>query len=205
MFQLLPQLLCASLEKVLNKLMAMDPASGQLLVAVQGKQLAVQLQELPWRFVLTGAEQSLLINQHQESVDCAIVTDIATVRQLSDPSQLTRLIKQGKLEIDGDLHVAQKFSALLQQLDPDWQQELSAWLGDALAHKVAVAFKQTHLLIRQKLLLLEQQTVELLQDELDLSPSREEFQHFSRDLTQLQTRLEQLSRRVRTLQESEWA
>ncbi len=194
MLSLVPQLICATLEKVLHKVVAMDPASPALLQKVQGKQLALQLQELPWRFVLSGTAQTLLLNQHHEKVDCVTTTDLATLQKLNDPSQLTRLIKQDKLQIDGDLQVAQQFSSLLQQLDPDWQQQLSGWLGDALAHKVATAIKQLQLYIQTQLQQTEQAAVELAQDELALSPTQAEMNQFSRDVSQLQARLEQLSR-----------
>ncbi len=194
MLSLVPQLICATLEKVLHKVVAMDAASPALLQKVQGKQLALQLQELPWRFVLSATSESLLLNQHNEKVDCVISTDLATLQKLNDPSQLTRLIKQDKLHIDGDLQVAQQFSSLLQQLDPDWEQQLSAWLGDALAHKVAVAIKQLQLYIQTQLRQLERASVELAQDELALSPTQAEMNQFSRDVSQLQARLDQLSR-----------
>lgn len=194
MLSLVPQLICATLEKVLHKVVAMDPASPALLQKVQGKQLALQLQELPWRFVLSATVETLLLNQHNEKVDCVIATDLATLQKLNDPSQLTRLIKQDKLQIEGDLQVAQQFSVLLQQLNPDWEQQLSGWLGDALAHKVATAIKQLQLYIQTQLQQLEQASVELAQDELALSPTQAEMNQFSRDVSQLQARLDVLSR-----------
>jgi ubiquinone biosynthesis protein UbiJ len=194
MLSLLPQLICATLEKVLHKVVAMDPESPALLQKVQGKQLALQLQELPWRFVLSATADTLLLNQHNEKADCVIITDLATLQKLQDPSQLTRLIKQDKLQIEGDIQVAQQFSSMMQQLNPDWEQHLSGWLGDALAHKVATAIKQLQLYIQTQLLQMEQAAVELAQDELALSPTQAEMDQFSRDVSQLQARLEQLTR-----------
>lgn len=197
MFNLVPQLLCAAFEQVMKKLLAMDPQAKKLLHQVQGKQLALELKELPWRFVLSASEQGLLLNQHQEPADCEISTDLATARQLSEPSQLTSLIKQDKLSIQGDLQVAQKFSQLLQQLNPDWQQELSTWVGDALAHKIAVGLKHFQALLKEKLVQLEQQSIALMQDELSCTPSRIEYLQFQKELTDLQTRLEELTRKVK--------
>ncbi len=95
MFSLVPQLICATLEKVLHKVRGYGhSASPALLQKVQGKQLALQLQELPWRFVLSATADSLLLNQHNEKVDCVIATDLTTLQKLNDPSQFTRLIKQ---------------------------------------------------------------------------------------------------------------
>ena len=83
---------------------------------------------------------------------------------------------------------------MLQHLNPDWEQQLSQWLGDALAHKVAIAIKQLQLYIQTQLQQLEQATVELAQDELALSPTQAEMNQFSRDVSQLQARLDVLSR-----------
>ena len=132
--------------------------------------------------MLSATAETLLLNQHNEKVDCVIATDLATLQKLNDPSLLTRLIKQDKLQIEGDLQVAQQFSFLLQQLNPDWEQQLSGWLGDALAHKVATAIKQLQLYIQTQLQQLEQASVELAQDELALSPTQAEMNQFSRCL-----------------------
>jgi ubiquinone biosynthesis protein UbiJ len=57
-----------------------------------------------------------------------------------------------------------------------------------------VAIKQLQLYIQTQLRQLEQASVELAQDELALSPTQAEMNQFSRDVSQLQARLDQLSR-----------
>lgn len=197
---MLPQLLCALAEKLLARLISMDPAARTYLAKLQGKQLAFTLQELPVTLVLTATADTILLNQHHETTDCAITTDLASLRQLSDPSQLTRLIRADVLQIDGDIQVAQQFSHFLQQLHPDWEQALSRYTGDALAHKIARILQQLHQSLQLKSAELQQLTTELVQDELQLSPTPPEVQVFSEQVSQLHSRVELLCQQLSRVQ-----
>lgn len=197
---MLPQLLCTLAEKLLARLISMDPAARQNLARLQGKQLAFTLKELPVTLVLTATAETILLNQHNETTDCAITTDLASLRQLSDPSQLTRLIRADVLQIDGDIQVAQQFSHFIQQLHPDWEQALSRYTGDALAHKISGVMQQLHQSLQQKSGELQQLTTELVQDELQLSPTPPEVQMFSEQVSQLHSRVELLSQQLNRMQ-----
>lgn len=201
MLPLLPQLLCATAENVSRKLIALDPTCQPALQRLQGKQLAVTLRDLNLTFVLSASPDALLFNQHNEATDCQICADISTLKQLRDPSQLTRLIKSDALQIDGDLHVAQLFSQFVQQLNPDWQQALSRYVGDALAYKISSTLAQLQQYIKLKSAQLAQVQLELAQDELMLAPSRLETDQFHQELNALQARVELLRRQLSKLQE----
>lgn len=201
MLPLLPQLLCAVAEQLSRKAIALDPASLPRLRQLQGKQLAFVLKELKLTLVLSATNDSLLFNQHDEAVDCRISTDLASLRLLGDPSQLTRLIKADALQIDGDLQVAQQFAQFIQQLDPDWQSALASYLGDATTHRLLKVLRQLTAYCQQKWLLLQLSQLEFVQDELHLTPVRSEYDIFNQDLSALQGRVELLRRQLQQLQE----
>lgn len=193
---LLPGLLCTIGEKVLNPLIQLYPDAQTRLHRLQGKQFAVQLRGIPFRLVLTAQQNGIWLNTHDETVDCSIDTEISALQQLSDPSQLTRLIREDKLRIDGDLQTLQQFSQFFQQLQPDWQEHLSAYIGDAAAHRVAGIIQLLEQHIRQYLQQSEQTFRELAQDELRLTPVAAEVQQFSQDVSTLARRTELLQRQL---------
>ncbi len=201
MLPLLPQLLCAAAEKISRRLIALDPACQPALQRLQAKQLSVTLRDLKLTLVISASQDALLFNQHNEATDCHISADLSTLRQLRDPSQLTRLIKADALQIEGDLQVAQQFSQFIQQLSPDWQLALSQYVGDALAYKLSNTLNQIQRYLQQKGQQLAQLHVELAQDELLLTPSRSETEQFAQQLSQLQARVELLRRQLNRLQE----
>ncbi len=191
-----PGLLCTLGEKVLNPLISMDPDALLRLQRLQGKQLAVCLRGIDLRLVLTAQPNGIWLNSHQEVVDCSVETEFSALQQLSDPSQLTRLIRENKLQIDGDLQTLQQFSQFFQQLNPDWQEKLSALLGDTVAHKAARAIVALQQGIRNYLQQADQTIQELAQDELRLTPVAAEVQQFSREVSTLAGRTELLQRQL---------
>ncbi|SEA85810.1 ubiquinone biosynthesis accessory factor UbiJ [Alkalimonas amylolytica] len=201
MLQLAPQLLCGLAEKALAEIIAMDPAAAARLQRLAGRQLAFQLSEFDWRLVLTATPNSLLLNLHDEAVDCAIRADLTSLKQLRDPNQLTHLLKKDAVQIDGDIQVAQQFSSFFQQLQPDWQVRTAQYLGDGLTHKLNRLLQQLTTFIQQKQQALQQMSLELAQDELQLTPNRLEVEQFSAEVSQLHARLERLQHQLKPWQE----
>lgn len=202
MFKLLPQLMCAVAEKAVAQLIAMDVNAPARLSKLLGKQLSFSLAEWPTTIVLTATAQGILFNQHQEPVDCAIRTNLSSLRQLRDPSQLTRLIKADALHIEGDLQVAQQFSGFFQQLAPDWQEALSGYIGDAAAHKVALSLQQIQQYLNKKLAAMQHMGTELAQDELLLTPTALEMTQFSNEVSQLAARVDILQQKLRSFEDT---
>ena len=193
---LLPQLLLSIAEPLLNKVVSLDPDAPARLQQLQGRQLAVELTDIKLRLVLTIQPNGIWLNQHQEKVDCALITNLESLRQLKDPSQLTRLIRENALDIEGDLQQLQQFNQFFARLEPAWAEHLSGYIGDAAAHKVGLLLKQTQLLFSAKLSETEQMLTELAQDELQLSPHPAQLQQFSAEVSQLGARTEQLARQL---------
>lgn len=201
MLRLGPQLLCTLAEKALAEIIAMDPAALTKLHRLAGRQLAFQLTEFDWRLVLTATRQTILLNLHAEPVDCSIQADLVSLQQLRDPNQLTHLIKQEAVQIEGDIQVAQQFSSFFQQLQPDWEAKAASYLGDGLTHKLQRLLQQLIALIGAKSRELQQMSRELVQDELQLTPSNYELEQFSAEVSQLHARLEQLQYQLKQWQE----
>ncbi len=196
---LIPQLCCLIAEPVLNAVIKLDPQAQARLQGLQGRQLAVVLTDLKVRLVLTAQPNGIWLNLHQEPVDCVVTTRLSSLKQLQDPSQLTRLIREEMLDIDGDLAQLQKFSQFFQQLNPDWAEHLSGYVGDAAAHRISSQISQLLQLLSLKLQQSEQQLAALALEELKLSPVGAELAQFSTEVSQLQARTEQLARRLQQL------
>ncbi|MGI5310204.1 ubiquinone biosynthesis accessory factor UbiJ [Rheinheimera sp. WS51] len=202
MLPLLPQLLCAAAEATVAGIIKLDPNAKQGLLKLQGKQLSFTLRELSLTLVITATTDTLLFNQHNEPTDCAISTDFTSLKQLRDPSQLTRLIKADALQIDGDIQVAQQFSYFFEQLNPDWAQALSVYIGDAAAHRVTKAIEQIQRYITEQSQHLTELTTELAQDELRLSPTSIEVAQFSQHVSDVAARVALLQQQLNKYQES---
>lgn len=197
--QLLPALICAVGEPLLNKVIQLDAQVQQRLQPLAGKQLAFELAELNWRLVLTAQPNGIWLNQHQEVVDCSVRTQIGSLQQLTDPAQLTRLIRADALQIDGDLATLQKFSHFFSALEPDWQTYLSTLIGDAPAHQVARILMHLSAELRATLQQYDATFTELCQDEILIAPHPAAVAQFSQDVSTLAGRTALLQQKVELL------
>lgn len=137
------QALTASLESIINKVLTLNSANVSLNKLAH-KTLTIELSELgfPLSFTINPAEDTdnnninVLVTSLTERADCTINTSVKTLRELQTQQQLTELIKQDKLDVTGDIKVAQQFASLAENLNIDWQSELAAHIGDVPTHKL---------------------------------------------------------------------
>lgn len=131
-----------------------------------------------------------------------IELNLETLPKLKDNSQLTQLIQQKKLNLIGDIYVAQTFSALLKDLDIDWEEQLSGYTGDVVAHQT---FTSMRALFDSAKTQIEQGAMELgdrltQSDSIAVKPS--EMFEFSRSVNDLRSATERLSARIALLEQA---
>ncbi|MBD1583288.1 ubiquinone biosynthesis accessory factor UbiJ [Pseudoalteromonas sp. S16_S37] len=197
---MLKTLLVAAAERVLNTTLELDPSFATSLEKVQHQVLAIEIRDWQHTFALTYTGKSfMLFNNYQELADCHISASIATLSQLKDPSVLTRLIRQEELDLQGNLNVAQAYSQSFSNLDIDWPEQLSRYLGDAGAQQLAQHVKSVRSRSQQLSKILKSTTTELLQDELKVAIHPLEMTQFKAHTRELKQRTAQLEQRINQL------
>jgi ubiquinone biosynthesis protein UbiJ len=124
------QALCSALEKILNKALSLNVNGSQGLAPLEQKTLTIYLAELAFPISFSINQQTILVTTLIERSDCQLQSSISSLVELKKEQQLTELIKQGKLDIIGDIKVAQQFAAVIENLSIDWQSELAEHIGD---------------------------------------------------------------------------
>ncbi len=190
------------IEATANKILLLDPSFEQRSQPLRGKRLVVKLAEIKRPICVIVSQGGICISNTDEAPDCEIITSIATLREMQDPSQITRLIKQEQLDINGDIHIAQGFSQLIKDTHIDWEEQLSQYVGDALAHKIARMIKHSHTAINNKLADSNQIATEALQDELQVAPHPIEVKQFNDGVTQIRKHTDALAVRLERLHAS---
>jgi ubiquinone biosynthesis protein UbiJ len=207
---LFAQLITSGIELAMNQLLKLDDDSQQRLKKVSGKSLQVTIKELPWPLLFSFSEQIDIravitldddLEPTSEPVDCLIELNLETLPKLKDNSQLTKLIQQKQLNLIGDIYVAQTFSALLKDLDVDWEEQLSGFTGDVVAHQT---FSSMRTLFDAAKAQIQQGAIELGEhltqsDSIAVKPS--EMMEFSRDVSDLRSTTERLSARIALLEQ----
>lgn len=192
------QLLSATLESAINRVLALDENSAKRLRPLAGKRLALHLQELsqPLLFVFSQRIDILICD---DEPDCLISLSVSTLPQLTDSSQLTELIRQQKLSVRGDMQLAQDMSALFKELDIDWQEHVSRYTGDVVAHHLGRVVRDGSQWLSNKAALVKRQLRDALAEEKPVLVPKGRQLQFNRDLDALTKRTEALDKRIAAL------
>lgn len=190
----------SSAEKVINQALYFDPVSLTSLQSLAGKTIAVEGNK-------PGFVLHIIPNDEGLSLYSALPGDDADVTLSGTTFNLIRLLRQNQpsledspVKVEGDTALANQLLQLALNLDIDWEEMLSRYIGDIAAHEIGRrgrdflrwGKKVSHSLQRnaREYLLYESQT---LVSELN-------FQQLSSDINATQTALTQLEERIKNLQ-----
>ena len=151
------QLVSAGIELAVNKVLDLDEDSQARLMALSGKTCQVLPIELGFMLQFTFTDSQVLVTSPESDEndptstkktfsndECFIKLSVFAIPELQDMSNFTRLIREDKLDFEGNLTIAQHFADLFKQLDIDLEEELSKYLGDVAAHTLFEKGKQLH-------------------------------------------------------------
>lgn len=205
-----PQLLTSAIELAFNSLLALDSDSQMRLKKLSGRSLQITVAELPWPILFSFSEQidvrvvmpTSNDEPDNEAVDCLIELKLETLPLLQDSSQLTQLIQQQKLNLIGDIYVAQTFSTLIKDLDIDWEEQLSKYTGDVVAHQTFSSMRNLFAKAQQSITNNAEQISQRLTQVDSVAVSKLEVMHFSDQINTLRSDTERLIARVSLLEQA---
>jgi ubiquinone biosynthesis protein UbiJ len=203
-------LVAATLETTINKLLSLDEDSEKRLKSLSGARLTAFVSPLPYGITLSFSDRVDVLTEQDTfehvvkqmgSKDCCIKTSLSTLPELKETSQLTRLIQQKALFLEGELNVAQQVSALFQQLDIDVEELLSQKTNDVFAHQTVQMAKTVHKKSLSVLSSLGRVLGNTVVEEKKLAAHRLAVMHFSDDVNALRDSTDRLDERLRQLEE----
>jgi ubiquinone biosynthesis accessory factor UbiJ len=192
----------APLESVLNRNIAGSAAARRLCKQLDGKVLALHVTGLPLSVFFRSEGERM-------SIDTASATgaDAPAATLSGSPLALLRLagpapesaIRGGSIQIQGDAEVAQAFSELLKQAQPDLEEELSRVIGDVAAHQVGNTARAMLDFGKRAVDTFTQNVAEYLQEEGRDLPTRTEADEFVADVDKLRDDVARLEARLANL------
>lgn len=196
---LLPQVVTATLELIINKALTLNNKSVSF-AAVSQKTLTLELAELPFTLCFTvnttASQSAILVRSRTEFSDCTINTSINTLNKLKANQSLTQLIKQDELDVTGDIKIAQQFATIAQSLEIDWQTELAKHIGDVPTHKLLQFGNKITKSISATGKQFEADISEYLVHEKRLVVTRSQINAFNQNTKEVESKVDVLSVRI---------
>jgi len=199
---MLPRLIfTAALERSVNHLIAMDPDVGLFLEPLTGKTIAINLPPLGLELYCCPTPCRVQFIEHLEGEPDTRLTGSPIAMALMGLSDSPRrALFAGEVTIEGDVHVARRFQDLFEKLDIDWEEQLSRYTGDVIAHRVGNLVRAGRDWCEESLTTLKLNTAEYLQDETRELPTGVEAEIFFEQVDALRTDCDRLQARIERLQ-----
>ena len=189
------------IEQAINALIALDPIRRERLAGLHGRRIALDVREwnLTLIFVPDASGKVQLFSGDCEEADGWIRGTPFDYAGTAVQERKEDQVFKGRIELGGDTRVAQTFSTILSDLDPDWEELLSGFTGDAAAHQAGNAMRSLVAWGRRNARILQDDLGEYLTEERRLLPTRFEFDEWREEVETLRDDIERLEARINQL------
>ncbi|WP_454256375.1 ubiquinone biosynthesis accessory factor UbiJ [Pseudomonas sp. Marseille-Q8238] len=121
--------LLAGVELGLNRVLAMDSTALPRLARLEGKVIAIDCQTPAVQLFLLPSGEGLQLASQWGDADCTLRAPASSLLRLALAKDKTAILHRPEVELNGDSAVLLELAAILQDLELDWEYELSRWLG----------------------------------------------------------------------------
>ncbi len=196
----LPQLfMLSTLEKLVEAALRYDPATRQRLQSLEGRRLFVEIHQPEIAFMLS-VEQGHLRLQAEGQGEPHATLEARSLDLLRQALQERAQWVGGPLRVGGQVSLIETLYEALRELDIDWEEPLSHWLGDAGAHRLGRGVRQLGRLFKRSARIMLQNSRDYLQQELGILPMRWEGEELLSQLEDSRSDLDRLQDRLHRLE-----
>ncbi|MFI8745701.1 SCP2 domain-containing protein [Pseudomonas sp. NPDC077186] len=192
--------LLAGVEAGLNRILRLDGTALPRLHKLAGKVIAVHCQSPALElFILPSGDGLQLAGQWQAPADCSLTAPAASLARLALSRDKTAVLHRPEVSLDGDSAVLLELAGILQDLELDWEYELSRWLGPVASPLLAGHLRSRVNLAATGAASLKQDLADYLAEESRSLVGQREAEVRFAELDQLKLALDRLEARIERL------
>ncbi|MCW8889636.1 MAG: SCP2 sterol-binding domain-containing protein [Sedimenticola sp.] len=190
----------AGLEQAFNQYLSLDPQAQSQMARLHGKVIAFELSGLGQTlFLIPGPAGVQLFSRYEDEPDCVLRGTPLALARMGDQQSSSDQLFSGDVVISGDTELAHRFGKILGGMAIDWEAQLASYTGTLVADDIVGAVKGIAGWGRRSLDTLKLDVKELLQQEIQILPEREEIEQFLAEVDQTRDDVERLQARTALL------
>ncbi len=184
------------LEILVNSAISYDERSMRTLRNLSGSTLGIRCEAPSLDIFIEFVEERLILSTYSDvAPDVELSGSLMSfLSAFSNTDELKSLSGTG-ITASGDTKLLKKLNSLANNLEIDWEAALEDVIGGIPAHLFGSAIRRTVRDISEVRQRATEGVVEIAQEELRLTPSMVEFDHFSMEVRLLSSDVERLERR----------
>jgi ubiquinone biosynthesis protein UbiJ len=186
-----------SVNKAMNAYLALDPASSERLAALQGNVITIEL--LPFHFVFQLICDGTAVNLHLDETQPPVVTIRGTplqmVGMMLSKDDRQRFFAED-VHIEGNAELGLQVVELFDALQIDWEEPLSALIGDVPTFHTGRFVRSMRTWLRQTERTFAQNVNEYVHEEVNWLPAKEAIADFYNDVDALRMETDRLAAKI---------
>lgn len=190
-----------ALQTAINQAMKLDEQMPQKIQKLDGKTLEMVITPLNVNFYIhfKGSDMQLLHRIDGRPDTIIHSNPIGLIRLSLLPTSKARSLFNDKIRISGDIELGQSVKKLFDEIDIDWEGHLAHFTGDVVAHQIGSFVRKGLEFKNQFSTSMQQNITEFLQEELRISPSRNELEDFFAEVDELVLSVDRLQAHINNL------
>jgi ubiquinone biosynthesis protein UbiJ len=193
----LPQIFIATLENAINQYLSMDPEALSRFADMEGRVIAIHIiginQSL---YLFPGADGIMVLSEFDGEPDTTISGTPLALARLGVTDDAAAVLFSGEVKISGDTRLGNNFKKILAAIHIDWEEQLSTYVGDVLAHQLGNVARDFSQWFSRSSDALQKDVGEFLQEESRLLVTNAELDKFISDVDLFREALDRLDARI---------
>ena len=176
-----------------SEIIDLDPDGKQKLVALRGKVFCLEVSAPPLKLYLLPTECGIEFHRSVEAApDVTLSGSAFAFARLGRGGNLSG----GRITIYGDAELGQALQKILVQLDLDWEELLSRYVGDTPARKIANVARELVDWAGKSLDLSGENAADYLREEKRILVTNPAMERFTETLDRTRADVDRLTRRI---------
>lgn len=185
------------LESALNAYLRLDPDTINQLASLQNKVILLDIEDWNFNVFITPTPNGLSLHPTLDcDPDTIICGKLEALIKLSQTDARNSDLFKNRVVVTGDLETGEKIRDILNAIDIDWEEKLSQFTGDIIAHKIGSFARKLKQTGQQTRATLSRNLSEFLRHEVNLLPSRQEVTCFTHEVSNLRNDVDRLEARL---------
>lgn len=196
--------LLAAAEHSINRALRLDPTALPRLARLGGRVIEIDCTAPAWRlFLLVDGEGLRLAGRWGSEPDCRLRAPATSLFKLATSRNKTGVLHGPDVELDGDSSALMSLAEVLQDLELDWEYEVSRLLGPVATQLLASGLRGQTDWLRQSAESLRQDLADYLNEESRALVGNAEAETRFAELDRLKLDLDRLEARIERLAHSQ--
>ena len=140
--------------------------------------------------------------EHDGKVDVTIAGNPPAFLKLVMGEFAPTLTGSGQMQITGDLELGQRFQKILRNVDIDWEEHLSVYVGDAVAHRTGQTARRLRGWLQHVAQTLREDFSEVMTEELQVAARPEAVQAFMDRVDRIRADVDRLEKRMQKFRDA---